>query len=104
MIKEKTALRQQLRLLRNSLQNKSMLSEIICKMLIETEFYKSCESIFLYASTGSEVETELIAESAFSLGKKVAYPKCTDNRGNMKFYYINKPLIKSKVFLKQYNK
>lgn len=86
---EKRALRQQMKLARNSLQNKTQLSEVICNTLLETELYKNCGSIFLYASAGSEVETELITKSAFSLGKKIAFPKCIDNKGNMKFYLIN---------------
>lgn len=89
MIEKKRALRQQLKHTRASLQNRDELSEIICGTLLDTELYKNCESIFLYASAGSEVETEIIAKSAFSLGKKVAYPKCIDNNGTMKFYFIN---------------
>ncbi len=89
MIEEKRAMRQRLRKFRNSIANRSELSAEICKTLLETELYKKCKSVFIYASAGSEVETELVVKSAFSHGKKVAFPKCIDNKGNMKFYFIN---------------
>lgn len=89
MIEEKIALRRQLRQVRNSIVNRSELSEMICNTLLETNIYRNCKSVFVYASADSEVETELIIKSAFSLGKKVAFPKCIDNNGNMKFYFIN---------------
>ena len=89
MMQDKKALRQQMKLKRDSLEDKSLLSEIICKSLLEAECYKSCESVFIYASSGSEVETELIAKSALSLGKRVAYPKCLNRAGDMEFFYID---------------
>lgn len=88
MIK-KDSLRKELKLKRDSVHSKAELSETICYALLKTQEYLNCESIFLYASCGSEVKTDIIAEKAFADGKKVAFPKCLDKDGNMKFYYVN---------------
>ncbi len=89
MMSEKDILRNLYKLQRNELGNKKELSAIICESLFKTDEYKNCESIFLYASCGSEVSTDIIMHKAFADKKRVAFPKCIDKNGNMRFYYIN---------------
>ncbi len=89
MKKEKDILRDRYKLLRDAVDNKTHLSEIICRTVIASDEYKNCESIFLYASTGSEVCTDILVQQAFNDGKSVAFPKCIDRCGNMKFYFVN---------------
>ena len=59
------------------------------KKLFSNKLFRNCTDVFLYCSSGSEVSTTQIGKTALSLGKKVAYPKCTDSDGNMEFYYVN---------------
>ncbi len=89
MTKEKDILRNICKLHRDAIDNKTQLSKNIFRVLLETDEYKNCESIFLYASIGSEVSTDEIINKAFTDGKRVAFPKCIDKKGNMKFYYVN---------------
>jgi len=60
----------------------------IADILIHSELYKNCSSIFLYSATGSEVRLDSVFSKALSDGKKVAFPLCTDRDGNMEFYFI----------------
>lgn len=89
MIQKKDILRNLFKLNRDAVDNKTELSEKICQTLFKSDEYRNCESIFLYASCGSEVCTDSIMHRAFADGKRVAFPRCIDKNGNMKFYYIN---------------
>lgn len=89
MMTEKQQLRKQLRLKRDSLEDRNVLSDKICRLLLSTQQYKDCKSIFLYSATGSEVSADLTINQAFSDGKKVAFPKCIDTQGHMKFYFVS---------------
>ncbi len=78
MIGEKKRLRTELLKVRNSIleQTRHAESEKIANRLIETELYKNAESIFVYVSVGSEVETSGIIERIINDGKRVAVPLC----------------------------
>ena len=89
MNSKKDILRQICRLNRNAVKERDVLSGIICDKLLESEIYKACDSIFLYASCSSEVSTEKIISQAFADSKKVAFPKCLDKDGNMRFYFVS---------------
>ncbi len=84
----KTQLRHRLKVKRNALENKAELSGIICDSFLQSKLYKSCDTIFVYSSLGSEVSTDSIIAKAFSDGKRVAFPKCLDKKGNMQFYFV----------------
>lgn len=60
---------------------------LICKNLTECDFYKSCESLLVYASMGFEVDTKQLIEKALD-EKNVYCPRCEDKNGSMKFYRI----------------
>ena len=76
------------KLVRSNIENKEALSLAICKKLLGSEIYKNSDEVFLYASAGSEVSTDMILGKAFADGKKVAFPRCMDKEGNMEFYYV----------------
>ena len=81
--------RKELKQLRNSLENKKLLSNLIEKSFVESDFYKNSEVLLLYYSVGSEVATDGIFRKALIDKKRVAFPVCVDTNGNMQFYYIN---------------
>ena len=85
----KTELRKKYKAVRSAVEEREAKSQIIASALFHTELFKSCSDIFLYSNSGTEVSTAEILKESLSLGKKVAYPKCTDKDGNMEFYYIN---------------
>ena len=63
-------------------------NETIAEQLINSLQYKNADSIFAYWSVGSEVDTLKIIEKALRDSKKIALPKCTDENGNMTFFYL----------------
>ena len=85
----KTELRKKYKAVRSEVEDREAKSHIIASALLRTELFKSCSDIFLYSNSGTEVSTAEILIESLNLGKKVAFPKCTDKDGNMEFYYIN---------------
>ena len=67
-------------------------SKIIFGKIIDTDWYKAANYVFLYASYNNEVDTTWIMEYSLSLGKTVCMPKvCVDdtNACKMNFYKIS---------------
>ncbi len=72
--------------------------------LISCELFLSADTIFAYYSVKSEVDTLKFIDFALSQGKKVALPRCSDDEGNMDFYFIentDKSLSDGSFFLKE---
>lgn len=63
------------------------LSEIIIDKIIDWDVYKDCESLLVYVSFRSEVNTYDVIRAALYTGKKVYCPKIY--RDDMFFYQIN---------------
>lgn len=61
-------------------------SQIITNYIINHPKFQSADSILLFASYKSEVDTTAIMEYALELGKSVYFPKVQDNE--MEFYRI----------------
>ncbi len=55
-------------------EEKRMLDTAICEIFLSTEVYKRAETVFMYATLGSEIDVTTIAEQALIDGKKVAFP------------------------------
>lgn len=85
----KKDLRIKYKIIRNSVGNASHQSEEMFSLLINSSMYKTAQTVFVYWSCGSEVDTHRIIDKALGDKKKVALPKCTDKNGNMEFYYIS---------------
>ena len=86
---EKKLLRVKYKKLRSDINNRVLLDELITDSVLNSYEYKNADRIFAYWSVDSEVSTHKIINQALTDGKMVALPKCTDNSGNMQFYYID---------------
>lgn len=75
---------------RKKISQRDVKSAEICQLFLESEIYKNCDKIYLYCSMGFEVDTLAILKKALCDGKKVAFPRCIDTKGNMRFHYIKK--------------
>lgn len=84
----KKELRDKYKIKRNTLLNKEQLSNKIASLFLSSIIYKNSKTVLCYCAIGSEVNCNKIILTALEDGKKVAVPKCMDNCGNMKFYYI----------------
>ena len=69
-------------------ENKVQNEELLCANLINSNIYKSSNAIFLYSALDKEISTMQIAEDAEKNNKKIAFPRCVNNSGEMKFYFI----------------
>lgn len=72
-----------------SLEEKNVADKKIAAALLNSDEYKSCNTILSYVSMGSEVDTYTVIVQALKDGKQVAVPRCDDNNGKMTFYVIN---------------
>lgn len=85
----KGELRKHFRNLRKSISDKSNKDYSICVNVLESDLFNKSNPILCYYPLENEINTLPIIENALKYGKKVALPFCTDNNGNMDFYYIN---------------
>lgn len=69
--------------------NKHKIDQIIFNKIISLESFKNAKTVLCYYSTETEVDTLKIIKYSLNAGKKVALPRCIDNKGLMKFYYID---------------
>ncbi len=70
---------------------KTIYDKEISKKIIESDFYKNANQALVFASTEDEFDTQFIIERCRIDGKKVFYPICLDNSGNMKFKKADSP-------------
>ena len=100
-MKEKDNLRETMKLKRESLcfNEKISLDNLIYKNIIENSYFVEAQSIFIFVSFGSEVDTHRIIEHALSQGKKVSVPKVISRNQGMKAITINsfKDLVPGKM-------
>lgn len=57
--------------------------------LLTNEVYTKAQEVLCYVSTGNEIDTRGIILDALRCGKRVFVPKCTEQKGVMKFCRIN---------------
>ncbi len=96
---DKTKLRIRYREIRKCVTSRKEKESRISDLLLESDFYKSSSSVFLYSACGSEISTDLIFRQALKDGKKVAFPYCKDKEGDMEFYFVSHPQnLKSGTF------
>lgn len=62
-------------------------SRKICEHLLQSPFFEEAQDILLYASYGSEVQTQPIFDRAVSEGKQVFYPRVMDGE-TMQFFHV----------------
>lgn len=85
---EKSNLRKKYKALRREIHCKDY-DNAVCKNLLTSELYKNAEKVLLYAGLDDEICIDSVIIDALKKGKKTALPVCSDDKGNMDFYYIN---------------
>ena len=60
----------------------------ILEKLVSLPEYQRAELVLTYVSTAIEVDTRALIECALADGKRVAVPRCTPGKIDMKFYLI----------------
>lgn len=90
--KFKNELRSKYRTLRQELSpdKKREKDSSIFTRIISSEYYTKAETVLCFVSTAIEINTHQLIAYSLRNGKRVAVPKCLDERGNMKFFYINR--------------
>jgi 5-formyltetrahydrofolate cyclo-ligase len=86
----KNELRAKYRAIRKALtpQEKREKDELIFRQIIQSRYYQQAETLICFVSTAIEIDTHRLIHHAWRQGKRVAVPKCLDDRGRMRFYYI----------------
>lgn len=74
---------------RKAVNNKSELDKAVYENFISLDCYKFAGTVLCYMSLNNETDTKLIVKRILSDGKKLALPRCVDDKGNMKFYTVN---------------
>ena len=85
----KNELRKKLKSKRKNIEKKAQSDEFIRENLICSDLYLEAGQVLFYAALEDEINIDECITDALMLGKKVALPVCTDDNGNMSFYYIN---------------
>lgn len=61
----------------------------IFSRIIQMRQFQSAHTVLCFISTRIEVDTHRLIEYCWKHGKRVAVPRCLNDKGRMKFYYIN---------------
>lgn len=64
---------------------KAIYDKEISKKIICSDYFKKAEQVLVFASTDEEFDTRYIIERCRMEHKRVFYPLCLDNDGNMEF-------------------
>ena len=85
----KAELRAKYKSLRESLspEEKAFLDLGITENILNLNAYKQAETVFVFISKDIEVNTSAVIKDALDCGKRVAAPRCDDDK-NMSFYFI----------------
>lgn len=84
---DKSSLRKQFREIRGSISDKQEKDRKISERLLNWSKILSADTVLIYASIGSEIDTGSITDFLLQSGKTVALPKCREN-GVMTFHVI----------------
>ncbi len=88
MISDKNALRKELREIRKYDSDKKCKDNHICRLFLESNLLFKVDIVFMYYSVSDEVDTSALISELRNKNIVVAFPKCTDNEGNMIFYLV----------------
>ena len=88
---EKNALRKKAKKFRENLlpYQKCKKDTVIFEKIIALDEYKKSDTVLCYYSTDSEIDTLKLIDYSLKANKRVAIPRCIDDKGKMNFYYIN---------------
>lgn len=87
----KKTLRRELKFGRKQMpeEQRLALSDGIAQRFLSCDVYRNCDTLLCFVSTGIEVDTTRIIETAFSDGKRVAVPRCVPGTRDMDFCVIS---------------
>ena len=74
--KQKRALREKMKRLREQISDRETRSTAICREIVRMPEYIAAKNVLLYASIGSEVCLDGLIEKALAQGKTVLLPRC----------------------------
>ena len=85
---EKKEIRKKIRGVRDAISaaQKAAWDARLCARVIESESFRDCKILLIYAPTGSEVAVMPIAEEAWRQGKRVAFPICHVESCTVRFH------------------
>ncbi len=67
-------------------EKKVIYDKEISRKIIQSDYFKKAEQVLVFASVGDEFDTQYIIEKCRMEYKRVFYPLCIDNQGDMKFF------------------
>ena len=70
------------------LEKKVIYDKEISKLITESDYFKNAEQVLVFASANDEFDTRYIIERCRCQYKRVFYPVCIDNAGNMEFLKV----------------
>lgn len=70
-------------------EKKVIFDKEISQQIIESDYFKKAEQVLVFASSDDEFDTRHIIERCRMEYKRVFYPVCMDNDGNMKFHKVD---------------
>lgn len=90
MSADKSALRKAFLLRRKQFlpQEKAEMDAAITAKVLQSDAYRTAQTVFCYVSVQYEVDTRAILADAWKRGKRVAVPRCRKN-GHMDFYAVS---------------
>lgn len=84
---EKNELRKILKAKRHKLHCE-LLDSMVCNKLAAFEPYINTDTVLFYAPLNDEINIDILIKASLEKGRRVALPLCSDDKGNMDFYYI----------------
>ncbi len=70
-------------------EKKVIYDKKISQQIIRSDYFKKAEQILVFASSPDEFDTRYIIERCRMEYKRVFYPLCTDDNGNMEFHKVD---------------
>lgn len=68
---------------------KVIYDKTISEKIISSDYFKKAEQVLVFASKDEEFDTRYIIEHCRLKHKRVFYPLCLDNKGNMEFFKVD---------------
>lgn len=75
--------------IRHNIDSRSEKDNRICSLFLNSELYKNARQLLCYMALSEEVNCDAIIQRALDDKKRVAVPYCTNEYGDMEFYYIS---------------
>ena len=87
---DKKTLRKELLIKRKEIprEKKVIYDKEISKLITDSDYFKKAEQVLVFASADYEFDTRYIIERCRFLYKRIFYPVCIDNVGNMEFLKV----------------